>query len=36
MIRANPSLEVSIFSGLEDGAVEAALLGAKLGTLIVA
>ena len=36
MIRANPSLEVSIFSGEEEGAVEASLLGAKLGTLIVA
>lgn len=36
MIQANPSLEISIFSGLENGAVEASLLGAKLGTLIVA
>ncbi|MGD8822725.1 MAG: hypothetical protein PVG63_06450, partial [Anaerolineales bacterium] len=36
MIQANPALEISIFSGLEEGAVEASLLGAKLGTLIVA
>jgi isopentenyl phosphate kinase len=36
MIQANPDLEISIFSGEEPGAVEAALLGAQLGTLIVA
>ncbi len=36
MIKVNPDLEISIFSGEEPGAVEAALLGARLGTLIVA
>jgi isopentenyl phosphate kinase len=36
MIDANPELEISIFSGEEAGTVEAALLGAKPGTLIVA
>jgi isopentenyl phosphate kinase len=36
MIQANPTLEISIFSGQDDGAVEASLLGAKPGTLIVA
>lgn len=36
MISNNPELEISIFSGEETGAVEASLLGAKLGTLIVA
>lgn len=36
MIEANPDLEISIFSGEETGAVETALLGARLGTLIVA
>jgi isopentenyl phosphate kinase len=35
MARAAPGLEVRIFSGMEPGAVQAALLGIQIGTLVV-
>jgi isopentenyl phosphate kinase len=35
LVRSKPGLEVQIFSGMQPGNVSRALLGEKLGTLVL-